>query len=364
MKIIKNKKIFLFAGGTGGHVIPSVNFGNYLISRGYNCFLLVDKRGKFYTNNFKGTIFLIPSSHFKGNLLFKLKALINLLLGGIKCLFYIVKIKPKNCLFFGSYACFMPLIITVILKTIMKINIYIHEQNSIMGKVNLLFLRYAKNIFTNFEHVINLEEKYLKKMIYVGLPQTSNKFKIKSKIYNKNEKIIIFIYGGSQGSISVIQLLLSLVEKLRINNLQKIKLIIQTPKKIIFSVKKKLNNLKIENEVKDFFYNIDEILNVADIVISRSGAGTINDLINYNIPSILLPLSNSMNNHQLQNAKYLADKECAFIMDENNFNLDVNYKILLELIENDKKRKNIKKILKDINVPHANELMLNKIYDE
>ena len=64
----------LFSGGTGGHVIPSVNFGNYLIDCGYNCTLFLDNRGLQYAGKFKGRIVNISSAHFSGNILFKLNS--------------------------------------------------------------------------------------------------------------------------------------------------------------------------------------------------------------------------------------------------------------------------------------------------
>ena len=50
---MKSDYLVLFAGGTGGHVIPAVNYGNYLIDRGYNCTLFLDKRGIKYASQFK-----------------------------------------------------------------------------------------------------------------------------------------------------------------------------------------------------------------------------------------------------------------------------------------------------------------------
>ena len=49
----KNKQLLILTGGTGGHVIPAINYANYLISRGYQCSLLLDKRGSKYVNKFK-----------------------------------------------------------------------------------------------------------------------------------------------------------------------------------------------------------------------------------------------------------------------------------------------------------------------
>ena len=69
---MRKNYIALFSGGTGGHVIPAVNFGNYLIECGYNCSLFLDNRGLRYASKFKGRIVNINSGHFSGNLLYKL----------------------------------------------------------------------------------------------------------------------------------------------------------------------------------------------------------------------------------------------------------------------------------------------------
>ena len=74
-----NKKIIICSGGTGGHVIPSVNLGNFLIDKGYNCILILDKRGEKYSNFFKGKIYTINSAHLSGNILFKFKSILHLM---------------------------------------------------------------------------------------------------------------------------------------------------------------------------------------------------------------------------------------------------------------------------------------------
>ena len=72
---MKNNYFVLFSGGTGGHVIPAVNLGNYLIDQGCNCALFIDKRGLQYTSKFKGTLIKIRSAHFSGNILYKFKSI-------------------------------------------------------------------------------------------------------------------------------------------------------------------------------------------------------------------------------------------------------------------------------------------------
>ena len=64
---MKRHNIVLVSGGTGGHVIPAVNFGNYIIESGHNCYLFIDDRGKKYASNFNGKTIIIRSSHLNRN---------------------------------------------------------------------------------------------------------------------------------------------------------------------------------------------------------------------------------------------------------------------------------------------------------
>ena len=119
--------------------------------------------------------------------------------------------------------------------------------------------------------------------------------------------------------------------------------------------------LKLDFKIEEFYYNIGEILSYADLAITRAGAGTINDLIIHNIPSIIMPLPYSINNHQYYNAKFLSDKNAAILIDENNFDVNINSNILKELIINKNKRNLMIKELSKIHIPSANMIMLSKI---
>ena len=357
----QNKTVLICTGGTGGHVIPAINFANFLIEQGYECSLILDKRGNKYVTKFKGKISIITSSHLSGSTFFKIKSLINLIIGFFQSFFLIIKLRPKNCISFGSYATFMPLLTILIFKLFIKINLYTHEQNSIIGKVNLFFLPYTKYIFTNFDFVSNLDKKFSHKKLHVGLPFEKKLNVVYSKSTIPSEKKIIFVYGGSQGAVNVMKNFVLMLSKLDYQSLKNIKLIIQSPKQFFETLNILLKNLKIDYEIQEFYKNIDEILSITDIAITRAGSGTINDLIRYRIPSIIFPLPHSIYNHQFFNAKYLADKNAAILMDETNFNLDKFTSIFKELITDNDKQKLMKKALDQIILPEANQIMIKKI---
>ena len=60
-----------------------------------------------------------------------------------------------------------------------------------------------------------------------------------------------------------------------------------------------------------------------DLVISRSGAGTINELIVTEKPSILIPFPYSKNNHQEKNAKNLAETGGSILMNQSKISKEV-----------------------------------------
>ncbi len=355
-----NKKILICTGGTGGHVIPAVNFGNFLINKGFECCLILDKRGNKFSNDFMGRVFIINSSHLSGNIFYKFNSLISLLIGLIQSLFFLNKIKPNICISFGSYATFMPLTALFFYKFFRNINFYLHEQNSVAGKVNLFFLPFTDSFFTNFEEVINLPEKYKKKKIHVGLPSYKKVNEEITQIENTSKKLIL-IYGGSQGSKNLINNFLSLIKTIDNNELKKLKFIIQCPKKLDVSIEKYLLYLKVDYQIETFFYDIDNILSKTHIAITRAGAGTINDLIRHQVPSIIFPLPNSIYDHQYYNAKFLLDKKACIVLNEITFKLDDYSKDFNRLITDKKYFENMKKSISKIIPPDTNELILKTI---
>jgi UDP-N-acetylglucosamine--N-acetylmuramyl-(pentapeptide) pyrophosphoryl-undecaprenol N-acetylglucosamine transferase len=361
-----SNKILILSGGTGGHVIPSINFGNFLIENGYECSLILDERGQKYSEIFNGKVKIIKSAHFSGNYFFKIKSIINLLIGLVQSLILIINIKPNKCLSFGSYATSMPLVVILFLRLFMKIKIYLHEQNSVIGKVNLLFLPYAECIFTNFDFVKNLQKKELNKKYYVGLPSDIRR-PSNTKVFNKSkDKKIIFIYGGSQGSVPLINNFLLLLKDLDQSYYKNINLIIQSPEKIIHNLRKNLKKLNIDCEISEFYNNIEEILSQTNFAFTRAGSGTINDLIKYNVPAMIMPLPYSIYNHQYYNAKYLSDINGAILIDEVNFNINIknNVNTLKKIISTNYLETTMKEALDKIILPNANQSMLTKMLYE
>ena len=76
---------------------------------------------------------------------------------------------------------------------------------------------------------------------------------------------------------------------------------------------------EIENKIFSFEKNFANILQQADLCITRAGASTLAELSAMSIPFIAVPLPTSKDNHQLENAKFYEDNQCCWIIEQDNF---------------------------------------------
>ena len=135
--------------------------------------------------------------------------------------------------------------------------------------------------------------------------------------------------GGSQGAKAINQILYESLEFL----IKKQFRIVH----IIGEYNQKSSHVKNKNYVqKKFTYEIPALIQNCDLVISRSGAGTINELIEAEKPSILIPYPDSKNNHQEKNAMILAESGGSVLINQNKISKEV-FEETLERIFNKKK---------------------------
>lgn len=225
-------------------------------------------------------------------------------------------------------------------------------------------------ILVSFKDAIS-RIKNANKIVYTGTP-----VKIVKKDYSKQEKEniiknigldsnkpIILVFGGSQGAQAINETIIGIAEKNRNTTYQ---IMWATGPKQYDLMKEKFENkkLNISNirnmKIVPYIYNMEEIMNVADIIVARSGAMTITEIANLGKPSILVPLPNVSNDHQLYNAKVLEKVEAAKIILNKEMTDEKLDKEIKNIINNpqlmEKMGKNARKIeAKDVE---------NKIYKE
>ena len=358
------KNFLLITGGTGGHVIPAKNFANYLSRKEINCTIITDKRGYKYFDDYNGKIYTISSSNLNGNFIFKIFGIFQILFGLFQSFIIVFSLKPTHTLSFGSYASFSPMLVCIFFKTFYKVKLYIHEQNSIIGRTNKFFLNFTNKLFLNFDIKSKLNLNFKDKIFIVGSPENNFQKNIHKSNKNFDGTFTIFISGGSQGSEFISNFATNLIKMIDNEKIIKAKFIFQCSKHLIKKIEEELRNIKSPIILKDFFINVDEILASANLAICRAGAGTIVDLINFRVPSILIPLPSSKDNHQFFNALMLAKHDLATIIDQNNDDLNEAKRNIYEIYNNAEKLESMKKKFDTIKVKNSSTLIYKLIVNE
>lgn len=329
------KKVLIVVGSTGGHYFPGITLGEKIkeIFPDIEVIFAGEKRLKnnpiwgirclhFHTlyvlKRPKNKIFL-PLLFFQAVFVF------------IKNLSFLLKIKPDLVVCMGSYASVMIGISAFVIRK----PVIVHEQNLFPGLANRILNKLGIPAAITFKET----QKYLKNTVHTGLPlrkeMLSKGCKVLDFEFSPNRKTIL-VLGGSQGALFINTLVLDLLEKL---NKEKYQFIHICGKLDYERVKKKYEEKGIPALIKDFSFELPDLMNISDIGISRAGAGTLAELSFKGIPSILIPYRYG-GGHQFYNAKWAENFGC-IMMVEKDASVEKLVRNLL-LIESDlEKRKRL-----------------------
>ena len=191
----------------------------------------------------------------------------------------------------------------------------IHEQNAALGSLNKLLKPYANSFISSYLEESPIKAYPIKQIFF-------DNAHLRSKV-----QTIIFL-GGSQGARAINNLALELAPTLKEKG---IKIIHQAGENNIEEVKKAYESLDIEAEVFGFTTKLADYMNEADFAIARSGASTLWELSATAVPTLYIPYPYAASDHQYYNAQFLVEKNLAWVMRENE--IDVNQ--VLEILDED-----------------------------
>jgi UDP-N-acetylglucosamine--N-acetylmuramyl-(pentapeptide) pyrophosphoryl-undecaprenol N-acetylglucosamine transferase len=248
---------------------------------------------------------------------------------------FLLEFKPDIVIGTGGYIC------VPVFGSAMKLGIptLLHESNAYPGRSVKMYAKKVNRVLVGFKETkesLNNAEN----VVVTGTPTKVKKMNItyteKMKILNsigiKSDLPIVLIFGGSQGAKKINDSVYNLIK----NNMNKKYQIIWATGLKQFDVIKsafKSDNLDIEKlknvKILPYIYNMDELMNVSDLLICRSGAMTITEISIVGKPAIFIPLPSKMANRQEDNAKVLEKIGAAKIIS----NELINYQNLAENID-------------------------------
>ena len=357
-------KIFLAAGGSGGHIFPAYSLSKYLIKKKRKVTIITDKRGFKFLKNYSGIKIktIISSTIFKNNTIKFIISIMIIFSAILNSLIFLFFNRPNIVIGMGGYSSF-PICIAA---KFLGIPFAIYENNLLIGKTNKYLLPFAKKFFISNPDIKGINHKYDRKIIKIGNIVREEILNYISKKKNKRTNTLnILILGGSQGAKIFGEKLPLIFKKCKKNNIN-FKITQQCQKNQNKTLDKFYKSNKINFKIFNFKKNILEYFKKVDLVITRSGSSIISELINCRIPFIAIPLPTASDNHQLLNAKYFEKKGCNFVIEEKD--LETKIFPLIKLIDKDKSLLNriIKKheMFSDKNVFKNIEIEINNIIHE
>ena len=318
------KKILITTGGSGGHVIPASVLNDHLQYE-FNVVISTDLRGKKYLTN--DNLIIIDTPKLNNFLLLPFKILYILLLS-IKSFFILRKKKIDIIISTGGYMSF-PICIAA---KILSIKIYLVEPNLVLGRANRFFLYFCTKIFCYSEKLKNFPNNYRNKIVTIK-PLIRKKFQEKFDNTKKNlDQFKLMIIGGSQGAKifdkEINEAIIDLSKK------YSLKVTHQTSEKNIEYLIRYYSKHNIKNKIFSFDSNFQELIKQSDLCITRAGASTLAELIAVKTPFIAVPLLESKDNHQYENANFYKELGCCWILNQKDFNKRYLMKFLSNIFIN------------------------------
>lgn len=197
----------------------------------------------------------------------------------------------------------------------LRIPLALMEQNTIPGKANHLLAKRAAVTLAGMPFDTQTSRRWPSPLVVTGTPVRLEIARLSQAMPKFSGRCRLLILGGSQGSASVNRLVLeALADEHCIPSDWQI--IHQTGEPQVQQVSAEYARRGRTATVLSFIPDLPEMLATATLVVSRAGAGTLQELACAGAPCILIPLSTSAQNHQLANAQRLAKKGASALIME------------------------------------------------
>lgn len=327
-------KVVIAAAGTGGHINPGIAIANKITEKESNSEILFIGTSRGLEND------LVPRAGYQLKTIRAYGIERKLTLQNLKRLYHTVRAigEAKKILRdfgadvvigTGGYIC-MPVIIAAKQLGIPSL---LHESNAFPGVSVKLLSKKVDTVMVGFEDA-KIRLPKAKKVVVTGNPTKIKKCEF-SKLKREeviqqmglqSDKPIVLVFGGSQGAGSINQSFLQIIVKKKNTNYQ---IMWAVGPSQYEEIKKALEKEKtdidhIENvKIVPYIYNMEEVLNVASLVVCRSGAMTITEIAIVGKPAIFIPFPYATENHQEYNAKVLEKVGAAKIILDKDLTPDI-----------------------------------------
>lgn len=390
-------KAIIAAAGTGGHINPAIAIANEIMKKE------PDSKIIFIGTNHGFETDLVPRAGYELKTIESYGIKRSLSIENIKRFFktmhsvkdvrkIIKDFKPDVVIGTGGYIC------VSVMKAAQKehVKYVLHESNVLPGVATKILAKKASVVLLGFKEAKErLPEET--KTVFTGTPtkvadldysekQIEDK---KEELGLDKEKKLVLIFGGSQGARSINNAVKDIiinkeneknVHTITIINSEKemneisfdkdenYEIMWAVGKKQFAGVKEELakHQIDIENiknvKALPYIYNMEEMMNIADLIVSRSGAMTITEIEKVGKGAIFIPYPYAAENHQEYNARALEKIGAAKVILDKDLNAESLEKMISSLTEDKDVLKHMGEVAKSQSIPNVEEKIYQEIY--
>lgn len=357
-------KVIVVTGASGGHIFPALSFIDTLKSehKDSDILLVLPKKSiktKVVPDICALKFISVANIRFSFGLK-NLSAIFNLIKGSLESFILLLEFKPDIVAGFGSLNS-VPLLL---LAWLLRIKTLIHEQNVIPGRANSFLSRFSDKVAISFAQT----EDYLA-VSRDRLVLTGNPIRKELKEINRQEALNFFgfeenlftilVMGGSQGSQKINESFMNAISLLA--DKFKLQVIHLAGSKDIETLNKGYKALKINSRLLTFLDKMQYAYSITDLAITRAGATTIQELIAFRIPAIIIPYPFAYE-HQRANAAVLEKEGCCIVIDDAKLGPGILKQEIEEFLKDPKKPDGMRLKYSKSSSSNASEALVNTAF--
>ncbi len=296
------RSVLIMAGGTGGHVFPALAAADCLREKGVDVQWLGTEQGieARLVPEAGFPIHFIQVSGLRGKGLLSIAKALFQLLGAVMGALRLVKqLKPACVLGMGGFASGPG----GVAAWLMRRPLVIHEQNAVAGTTNKLLAWVANKVLQGYPISLGgAKGKHIGNPVRADIARLPTPEQRNAK---RSGNLRLLVLGGSLGAKPINDILPTVL--MNMDGSQRPQVWHQTGNVHVENVMNTYQQVGVEARVDAFIDDMATAYGWADIVLCRAGALTVAELTAAGVASILVPLPYAIDDHQTENARWLAD---------------------------------------------------------
>lgn len=356
------KTVVITGGGTGGHIYPGLAIAQSLKKQYPDINIqFVGAQGgmeeKIWPRyEFPFHLIKIGRLHSSVGRWQQFKTMLMMPFSLFHAIMIFFKIRPQIVLGVGGFAS-GPF---VLIAKLFGAKTALWEANAHPGLTNRWLARWVDRNFLVFDEARSFFPE--KTVLTTGMPVRADFF-AKTPALPPGPRLRVLVFGGSQGARAINEAILSFVKKFP-EILERISLKHQIGTRDFARMKEEYGNLAERVDIVEYIHNMPQELKNADLVICRSGASTVAEVVSCRKPAVFIPLPTAADNHQYKNAQVIADQKAALLIEQKDLSPERLYKLFEEILFVPEKLTEMSSRLHNFDFSRSTEMIVDSLVKE